>query len=158
MHLNVEEAVRDRYTQGARRREETLCCPTVYEDRYLAVLPREIIERDYGCGDPSSHLNAGETVLDLGSGAGKICYIAAQIVGRSGRVIGIDMNEEMLALARRYQPEIAQRLAQVEPRLAGGDDPEAIAVAARDASYPSLLAGLLLLVALLRLRRRGGAG
>ena len=49
-------------------------------------------------------------MLDLGSGGGKICYIAAQIVGAEGRVIGVDRNEEMLALARGYQPTIAQEL------------------------------------------------
>ncbi|MFI5394188.1 MAG: methyltransferase domain-containing protein [Candidatus Binatia bacterium] len=110
MHVNVEDVVRERYTQGARKREDILCCPTSYEAQYLNVLPQEIIERDYGCGDPSAYVHAGEAVLDLGSGAGKICYITAQIVGPSGRVIGIDMNDEMLALARRYQPDIASRL------------------------------------------------
>ena len=110
MLLNVEEAVRARYTAGAQARVESLCCPIGYDDRYLSVIPQEIIERDYGCGDPSAYLRPGETVLDLGSGAGKICYIAAQIVGAAGKVIGIDMNDDMLALARRYQPEVARRL------------------------------------------------
>ena len=72
--------------------------------------PEEIIERDYGCGDPSKHVASGETVLDLGSGGGKICYIAAQIVGSSGQVIGVDRNDDMLALARKYQPTIADKL------------------------------------------------
>jgi SAM-dependent methyltransferase len=110
MSFNVEESVRERYSRGAEQREESLCCPTMYDDRYLTVLPREIIERDYGCGDPSAYVHPGDCVLDLGSGGGKICYIAAQVVGASGRVIGVDMNDEMLALARRYQPEIAARL------------------------------------------------
>ncbi len=110
MSLNVEQTVRERYTRGAQQREEALCCPTSYDDRYLAVLPREIVERDYGCGDPSAYVQEGDTVLDLGSGAGKICYIAAQVAGPSGRVIGVDMNDEMLALARRHRPEIARRL------------------------------------------------
>ena len=110
MNLNVDDVVRERYTQGALERVDSLCCPTSYDGRYLEVLPREIMERDYGCGDPSAYLREGETVLDLGSGGGKICYIAAQIVGRNGRVIGVDTNEEMLALARRYQPEIAARV------------------------------------------------
>jgi len=73
MSLNVEQTVRDRYTRGAHQREEALCCPTNYDDRYLAVLPTEIIERDYGCGDPSAYVREGDTVLDLGSGSGKIC-------------------------------------------------------------------------------------
>jgi ubiquinone/menaquinone biosynthesis C-methylase UbiE len=74
------------------------------------VIPQEILEKDYGCGDPTLYVREGDTVLDLGSGAGKICYIAAQIVGTKGRVIGVDFNPEMLALARRYQGEIAARL------------------------------------------------
>lgn len=110
MQFQVDDAVRDRYARGAREREESLCCPTSYDGRYLAVLPSEIIERDYGCGDPSAYVREGDTVLDLGSGGGKICYIAAQIVGASGRVIGVDVNDEMLALARRHQPEISRRL------------------------------------------------
>ena len=49
-------------------------------------------------------------MVDLGSGGGKSCYIAAQIVGREGRVIGIDMNDDMLGLARKYQPLVAEKL------------------------------------------------
>jgi SAM-dependent methyltransferase len=74
------------------------------------MLPQEIIERDYGCGDPSRYVQAGDVVLDLGSGGGKICYIAAQIVGETGRVIGVDCNDEMLSLARKYQAQIGDRL------------------------------------------------
>jgi ubiquinone/menaquinone biosynthesis C-methylase UbiE len=74
------------------------------------VIPAEVLERDYGCGDPSRHLSAGDVVLDLGSGAGKICFIAAQIVGATGRVIGVDVNETMLALARGAAPVVAERI------------------------------------------------
>jgi arsenite methyltransferase len=105
-----ESAVRDRYTDGARRVEESLCCPVEYERRYLEVIPSEILQRDYGCGDPTPYVRAGETVLDLGSGGGKLCYIAAQVVGEHGRVIGVDCNREMLGLARRYQETVAERL------------------------------------------------
>jgi SAM-dependent methyltransferase len=87
-----------------------LCCPTSYEANYLKILPQEIIEKDYGCGDPSRHVKAGETVLDLGSGAGKICYILAQKVGKNGQVIGVDFNDEMLKLARKYQSQISDQL------------------------------------------------
>jgi SAM-dependent methyltransferase len=76
----------------------------------LSVIPEEILKKDYGCGDPTPYVREGETVVDLGSGAGKLCYILAQVVGPTGRVIGVDFNREMLALARRYQPVVARQL------------------------------------------------
>ena len=108
--VNVEQAVKDRYSKAAGAKEDALCCPVEYDERYLGAIPKEILERDYGCGDPSTHLRPGQTVLDLGSGGGKICYIAAQVVGAAGRVIGVDMNDEMLELARRYREEIGDRI------------------------------------------------
>ena len=106
----VEHAVKERYSRAASAKEDALCCPVEYEQRHLDAIPKEILERDYGCGDPSKHLRPGETVLDLGCGGGKICYIAAQVVGAEGKVIGVDMNDEMLDLARRYCQEIGDRL------------------------------------------------
>jgi SAM-dependent methyltransferase len=105
-----ESTVRDRYRAAAQAVENTLCCPVEYNEDLLKVIPAEVIEKDYGCGDPSRHLHPGETVLDLGSGTGKICFIAAQIVGPTGRVLGIDMTDEMLAVARRNAPIVASRL------------------------------------------------
>ena len=105
-----EMATRERYSEAARVREAALCCPVDYDARYLAAIPAEVIERDYGCGDPSRYVQAGDTVLDLGSGGGKICFIASQITGPTGRVIGVDMNEEMLGLARTAAPTVANRI------------------------------------------------
>lgn len=106
MTTTVESAVRERYSEAAKAPEAALCCPVQYNPQHLKIIPEEIIEKDYGCGDPSQHVGSGEVVVDLGSGAGKSCYIASQIVGAEGKVIGVDMNDEMLALARKYQPEI----------------------------------------------------
>lgn len=107
----IESAVLDRYARGAEAVEPALCCPTDgYDAEYLKLIPQEILDKDYGCGDPSKHVGEGETVIDLGSGAGKICYILAQKVGASGRVIGLDFNDTMLALARRYEDEMAEKL------------------------------------------------
>src|SRR5438034_5151532 len=106
----TETIVRQRYAAGAKERADKLCCPVDYESEYLKVIPQEVIERDYGCGDPSRYLSAGETVLDLGSGTGKICFIAAQIVGEKGTVIGVDMTDEMLEVARRNAPIVASRI------------------------------------------------
>ncbi|MEX2206464.1 MAG: methyltransferase domain-containing protein [Myxococcota bacterium] len=102
--------MRSRYSSAAAAREPALCCPVQYDSRWLAAIPPEVLERDYGCGDPSRHVREGDTVLDLGSGGGKICFIAAQIAGPKGRVIGVDMNPEMLALARRAAPAVAERI------------------------------------------------
>jgi len=106
----VEDAVISRYADGAKAREEALCCPVTFDPKHLAVLPQEIIDRDYGCGDPTPYVRPGDTVLDLGSGAGKVCWIAAQIAGPQGRVIGVDMNTDMLALARQHHAAIAAKV------------------------------------------------
>lgn len=108
--LDIDAAVADRYSQAAQQAEAALCCPVDYDARYLEVVPDEIIERDYGCGDPSKYVQEGDVVLDLGSGGGKICYIASQVVGPNGRVIGVDRNDEMLALARKHQAAVGDAI------------------------------------------------
>src|SRR5205814_3724561 len=108
--MNHEAAVRDRYAASAQARQANLCCPVDYKSEYLQIIPPEVLERDYGCGDTSRYLREGEVVLDLGSGTGKICFIAAQVVGAKGRVIGVDMTDEMLQVARRNAPIVAERL------------------------------------------------
>lgn len=105
-----EKMILDRYSDGANKTIPGLCCPTTYPIHLLEMLPKEIIERDYGCGDPSRYIKKGDTVLDLGSGGGKMCYMAAQIVGPTGSVVGVDMNDEMLSLARKYKKEMVQKL------------------------------------------------
>jgi len=108
--LDSEQAVRQRYSAAAQVREAALCCPVDYDAGLLKAIPQEVLDRDYGCGDPSRYVREGDTVLDLGSGGGQICFIASQVVGPKGRVIGVDMNDEMLALARGAVPEVASRL------------------------------------------------
>ena len=111
MPATIESAVRDRYAKASQAHEACLCVPSSgYDASLLAVLPPEIIDRDYGCGDPSRYVRPGETVLDLGSGGGKVCYLCAQKVGPTGRVIGVDFNPPMLELARKYQRQIGDAL------------------------------------------------
>lgn len=109
-HHQPESSVYKRYAAAAQAVEPALCCPVEYSADFLKVIPQEIIDRDYGCGDPTPYVREGDTVLDLGSGGGKLCYIAAQMVGPSGHVIGVDCNREMLELARKHAPTVAKRL------------------------------------------------
>lgn len=106
--MKIETAVKDRYAAAANKAEAALCCPVDYDPKYLKIIPAEVIEKDYGCGDPSKWVKPGDTVLDLGCGTGKICFIASQVVGESGKVIGIDMTDDMLEVANRNAPIIAE--------------------------------------------------
>jgi arsenite methyltransferase len=108
--INHDAAVLGRYGGAAREVEACLCLPVSYDEALLKIMPDEIIAKDYGCGDPSRYIREGETVVDLGSGSGKACYIIAQIVGARGKVIGIDFNPPMLELARKYQRLIGEKL------------------------------------------------
>ena len=92
-----------------------------YPPNLLAAIPQTIRERFVGVGNPISlrPIRAGESVLDLGCGAGFDAFIAAQLVGPAGRVVGIDLSPEMLAVARAGQaeagfPEVEFREASVE--------------------------------------------
>ena len=133
MSLDQEKAVLDRYSGAAQSLENELCCPISYDPRYLESIPDAVLERDYGCGDPSAHLRSGETVLDLGSGGGKICFIASQVVGDQGRVIGVDMNPDMLGLARQAAAQVADRIGYANVEFREGriqdlaTDPTAVA-------------------------------
>jgi len=96
-------AVREHYAERARTASSCGCSSnTLYEGKLLADLPAEIANFFLGCGDPITlaNLQTGETVLDLGSGGGLDCFLAAREVGPTGRVIGVDMTPEMLATAR----------------------------------------------------------
>ena len=81
---------------------------SLYTPDEIRDLPPEIAEATLGCDNPHAiaSLQAGETVLDLGSGAGLDCFLAARQVGVSGRVIGLDMTDNMLELARRNQQKV----------------------------------------------------
>ena len=101
--------IRQEVLSGIRSRKTFASLQERLDDfRYLEIIPQEVLERDYGCGDPSRYVREGDRVLDLGSGGGKICFIASQIVGPKGQVIGVDMNPEMLSLARTAELAVAE--------------------------------------------------
>jgi ubiquinone/menaquinone biosynthesis C-methylase UbiE len=83
--------------------ESSDCCPSLYDFELTNKLPDDVANFSLGCGDPITlaDLQPGETVLDLGSGGGLDCFLAAKKVGEKGKVIGVDMTPEMLARAWR---------------------------------------------------------
>src|ERR1700746_144284 len=118
--MEIKQAVREKYRQVARRVQsgEGSCCGSaseldccnpitsnLYDVAQMGVLPQEALLASLGCGNPTAllDLKAGETVLDLGSGGGIDVLLSAKRVGPTGRVFGLDMTDEMLALARENQ-------------------------------------------------------
>src|ERR1700740_2854821 len=111
----IKEQVRENYARAAQRvtsLESGGCCGTaapcgnpitsnLYADSEPGALPAEAVAASLGCGNPTAlaELKAGETVLDLGSGGGIDVLLSARRVGPTGKAYGLDMTEEMLALA-----------------------------------------------------------
>ena len=104
----IHETVREHYAE--RIKSNASCCgpddccgpeSTLYPEEVLATLPEGESGASYGCGDPITlaSLQPGQTVLDLGSGAGLDCFFAAKKVGETGHVIGVDMTPEMIERA-----------------------------------------------------------
>ena len=104
--------VREFYGDAAEKPQAELCCPVQPEPDDLAHIPKEVVERFYGCGSPvtAAALALGESMVDLGSGAGIDCFIAAKKVGPEGHIYGVDMTDQMLSVARECQPQVAEAL------------------------------------------------
>ena len=105
----IHDVVREHYAERIKRNDsccgDSSCCNTdsnLYPADLLATLPEGESAVSYGCGDPITlaSLQPGQTVLDLGSGAGLDCFFAAKKVGETGHVIGVDMTPEMIERAR----------------------------------------------------------
>ncbi len=107
-----KDDVQSFYSNAALTPQESLCCPTQYDLDDLSHIPKEVLEISYGCGSPvgKAGLQEGQTVLDLGSGGGIDCFIAAKYVGKTGHVYGIDMTEEMLNVARKNADQVVKNL------------------------------------------------
>jgi len=103
---SIHENVREHY--AALARTSNSCCgdgtgnSALYDEKLIQSVPADISSFSLGCGDPITlaALRPGETVLDLGSGGGLDCFLAAKAVGEAGRVFGVDMTPDMLAKAR----------------------------------------------------------
>jgi arsenite methyltransferase len=103
------EAVRDYYGKVLKTNKDlktSACCTTdSLPQRIKEVLKDihpEVIEKFYGCGSPIPQALTGKTVLDLGSGSGRDCFILSKLVGQDGRVIGVDMTDSQLETARKH--------------------------------------------------------
>jgi arsenite methyltransferase len=114
---NVQDAVREKYAEIARSVGKPECCgpsacgcgdpitSALYSDTETAGLPVDAVAVSLGCGNPTAliDLQPGQTVLDLGSGGGIDVLLSARRVGPTGKVYGLDMTDDMLALARENQ-------------------------------------------------------
>lgn len=111
----MTESVRDYYgrvLKGSSDLKTSACClAESLPPHVAAVLPLlhdEVKARFYGCGSPIPPALDGITVLDLGCGSGRDCYVLSKLVGPRGRVIGLDMTDQQLAVARRHRDHHAR--------------------------------------------------
>ncbi|MFQ5589366.1 MAG: methyltransferase domain-containing protein, partial [Nitrospiria bacterium] len=104
--------VSDFYGGAADTPQPALCCPEAYPLADADHIPQEVLDISYGCGSPVglAGLTQGETMVDLGSGGGIDCFIAAKKVGPSGRVVGIDMTDQMLREAHAAKTKVVANL------------------------------------------------
>ena len=114
----VHEMVKEYYSDITNKKGGELassvcsCASHCVPDHIKAIaaeLPDEIVARYYGCGSPIPNQIEGCTILDLGCGTGRDVYVISKLVGKNGRVIGIDMNDDQLAIAEKYKSEMSQK-------------------------------------------------
>ncbi len=105
-------SIRSFYSQAAEEVNEDIVNPVHYASELIEHIPETARVRSYGCGSPvmDCNLQPGETLLDLGSGTGVECFIAAKQVGRRGQVYGVDMSDTMLAQANSARRKVAEQL------------------------------------------------
>jgi arsenite methyltransferase len=115
--MNVEALDSKTKTVGAvyadaAARPAGLCCPQSYKPEFTQHIPKQAFDHNYGCGSPllKAGVQAGETVVDLGSGVGIDCFVAARLVGAGGKVIGVDMTDAMLTQAAQFNSAVAKEL------------------------------------------------
>ena len=109
---HVTKTVRKKFSKAAVMPVADYYCPTGYNPKDLEHIPNEVLEVSYGCGNPAAlaDIKEGETIVDLGAGGGIDCFIAAKKLGRKGKVIGIDMTDEMIEKATKSAEMVAGSL------------------------------------------------
>ena len=109
---NSLSVVKDFYHQAAVNTKEDIINPVCYDDDVISHIPEAFRFRGYGCGSPvaDADIKEGETIVDLGSGSGVECFIAAKITGKTGRVYGVDMLDAMLEKANAGLDGVAKNL------------------------------------------------
>lgn len=119
---DITQSVRDYYgkvLKSSADLQTSACCLAESMPPYLAALLKdihpEVKDRFYGCGSPIPPTLQGATVLDLGSGSGRDCFMLSKLVGESGRVIGLDMTDEQLAVARKHLGWHAEKFGYKKP-------------------------------------------
>lgn len=124
MTHSIAESIRDYYgrvLQSSRDLKTSACCLGDSMPGHLRPLIRDIhpqiLERFYGCGSPLPPGLEGTTVLDLGCGTGRDCYLLSRLVGPQGRVIGVDMTPEQLDIARLHRAWHAERYGHAQSNV-----------------------------------------
>lgn len=109
---DVHGAVQSLYAEAATTPQPGLCCPQDYGQEWRQHIPADAFKFNYGCGSPvlDAGIRPGDRVVDLGSGVGIDCFVAARLVGKTGKVIGIDMTDAMLEKARGFSKTVAANL------------------------------------------------
>jgi radical SAM protein with 4Fe4S-binding SPASM domain len=109
---HVTKTVKKKFSKAAFIPVADYYCPTGYNPGDLKHIPNEVLEVSYGCGNPAAlaDIREGETIVDLGAGGGIDCFIAAKKLGPKGRVIGIDMTDEMIAKAQESAKKVGEVL------------------------------------------------
>lgn len=112
MEKMIRDSVNEFYSSAAAKPVESLCCASSYSEADVSHIPKEVLVIFYGCGSPVTlaDIKEGETFVDLGSGGGIDCFIAAKRVGRNGKVYGVDMTDEMLLKAKGASSKVALNL------------------------------------------------
>ncbi len=120
----MQEKVKEYYGKTIKNTSDlktSACCSAdalpLHVRAALKEIDNEILDKFYGCGSPIPYAIDGSVILDLGSGTGRDVYVASKLVGEKGRVIGVDMTDEQLEVARRHVGSQMERFGFLEPNV-----------------------------------------